>query len=127
MEVVDDLQDAGIAKPFSGFAKGALRPICASQSAPPTRRRTSSGSGSGLRAPSTAHHSCQGQGLGETLLLDAIRRVVRASATLMVYAVIVDAKNDRAVAFYERYGFRAFATEQRRLFLPLETFEKLGL
>ena len=30
-------------------------------------------------------------------------------------------------AAYERYGFRAFASEQRRLFLPLETFEKLGL
>ena len=71
--------------------------------------------------------ACQGQGLGETLLLDAIRRVVRASATLMVYAIIVDAKNDRAVAFYERYGFRTFASIQRRLFLPLETFEKLGL
>jgi hypothetical protein len=27
---------------------------------------------------------------------------------------------------YERYGFRAFASEPRRLFLPLETFEKLG-
>jgi len=71
--------------------------------------------------------ACQGQGLGETLLLDAIRRVVRASATLAVYAIVVDAKNDRAVAFYERYGFRAFARIERRLFLPLETFEKLGL
>jgi ribosomal protein S18 acetylase RimI-like enzyme len=69
----------------------------------------------------------QGRGLGETLLLDALRRVVRASAILAVYAMVVDAKNDRAVAFYERYGFRAFSTEQRRLFLPLETFDKLGL
>lgn len=69
----------------------------------------------------------QGRGLGETLLLDAIRRVARASATLAVYAIVVDAKNDRALAFYERYGFRAFPSEQRRLFLPLETFEKLGL
>ena len=67
--------------------------------------------------------ACQGQGLGETLLLDAVRRVVRASATLMVYAIIVD----RAVAFYERYGFRTFASIQRRLFLPLETSEKLRL
>lgn len=71
--------------------------------------------------------TCQERGLGETLLLDAIRRVVRASATLAVYAIVVDAKNDRTVGFYERYGFRPFATEQRRLFLPLETFEKLGL
>ena len=69
----------------------------------------------------------QGRGLGETLLLDAIRRVVRASTTIAVHAIIVDAKNERAQAFHERYGFRAFASEPRRLFLPLETFEKLGL
>jgi len=69
----------------------------------------------------------QGRGLGETLLLDAIRRVVRASTTIAVYAVVVDTKNERAQAFYERYGFRGFASEPRRLFLPLETFEKLEL
>ncbi len=69
----------------------------------------------------------QGRGFGEMLLLDAIRRVVRASTTIALYAVIVDAKNERAQAFCERYGFRAFASEPRRLFLPLETFEKLGL
>jgi hypothetical protein len=34
---------------------------------------------------------------------------------------------ERARTFYERYGFRAFASERRRLFLPLETFEKLKL
>ena len=69
----------------------------------------------------------QGRGLGEMLLLDAIRRVVRASTTIAVYAIIVDAKTDGAQAFYERSGFRAFSSEPRRLFLPLETFEKLGL
>ena len=69
----------------------------------------------------------QGRGLGETLLLDAARRLVRASATIAVYAMVVDAKNDRARAFYERYGFRAFVSMPRRLFLPLQTIEKLGL
>ena len=71
--------------------------------------------------------SQQGRGLGETLLLDAIRRVVRAGTTIAVYAIIVDAKTAGAQAFYERYGFRAFAATPRRLFLPLETFETLGL
>jgi ribosomal protein S18 acetylase RimI-like enzyme len=66
-------------------------------------------------------------GLGETLLLDALRRVVRASTALAIHAIIVDAKNERAQAFYERYGFRSFTSEPRRLFLPLETVEKLGL
>ena len=69
----------------------------------------------------------QGRGLGEMLLLDAIRRVLRASATMAVHAVVVDAKNMRAQAFHERYGFRVFAGRPHRLFLPLETFEKLGL
>ena len=68
----------------------------------------------------------QGRGLGEFLLLDAIRRVVRASDVVGVYAVVVDAKNDRALAFYERYGFRSFPSTARRLFLPLRTFEMLG-
>ena len=72
-------------------------------------------------------HRSQGRGLGEILLLDAIRRVVRASNAIGVYAIVVDAKNDRARAFYERYGFRPFPSTPRRLFLPLHTFEKLGL
>jgi len=69
----------------------------------------------------------QGRGLGETLLLDAIGRVVRASTTIAAYAVVVDAKNDTARAFYERYGFRPFPSTPRRLFLPLAIFEKLRL
>lgn len=69
----------------------------------------------------------QGRGLGEMLLLDAIRRVDRASTAIAIYALIVDAKNANAQAFYERYGFRMFARAPRRLFLPLETLEKLGL
>lgn len=69
----------------------------------------------------------QGRGLGEALLIDAARRVLRASAALAVYAIVVDAKNDRARTFYEHYGFRTFASLPNRLFLPLETFEKLGL
>lgn len=54
------------------------------------------------------------------------RRLAGLPAT-MSYAVIVDAKNDRPVAFYEPYGFRTFASMQRRIFLPFETFERLGL
>ncbi len=69
----------------------------------------------------------QGRGLGETLLLDAIRRIVRASDVVGVYAVVVDAKNDHVLAFYERYGFKSFPSTARRLFLPLRTFERLGL
>jgi GNAT superfamily N-acetyltransferase len=69
----------------------------------------------------------QGRGLGETLLLDAAHRVLRASAALAVNALVVDALSDRAAAFYARYGFLPFASTPRRLFLPLATFEQAGL
>ena len=69
----------------------------------------------------------QGKGLGELLLIDVARRVQRASSAVAIYAISVDAKDDRAQAFYERYGFQAFAEMPRRLFLPLRTIEKLGL
>ena len=41
----------------------------------------------------------QGQGLGEIMLLDAVRRVIRASRALAVYAVVVDAKHGIAARF----------------------------
>ena len=69
----------------------------------------------------------QGSGLGEVLLLDAIHRIVRAGDTIGVYAVVVDVLHDRASAFYERYGFVPFPSQPLRLYLPLRTFEQLGL
>ena len=63
----------------------------------------------------------RGQGLGELLLADAIRRILGAGRTLAAYAIIVDAKNDRAIAFYQRYGFRPFPSRPNRLFLLTST------
>ena len=66
-----------------------------------------------------------GQGLGSALLLDALRRVLHASNALAVYAVVVDAKDERAQAFYEHFGFIALPGTARRLFLPIRTLERL--
>ena len=61
-----------------------------------------------------------GQGLGSALLADVLRRVVRASAALAVYAVVVDAKDEQAQAFYEHFGFIELPGAKRRLFYPVE-------
>lgn len=68
--------------------------------------------------------STQGQGLGKYLLIDAFHRVLQASETLAVYAIVVDAKNDKARAFYKRYGFIGFPQTPSRLFIPLETVRR---
>jgi stage V sporulation protein SpoVS len=58
------------------------------------------------------------------MLAGAIKRVLRASEALAVHAIVVDAKNDRAKAFYERYGFVAFVDTPNHLYLPLDTVLK---
>ena len=67
----------------------------------------------------------QGKGLGGVLLIDAVLRVARAE--LGVFAMMVDAKDEDAQRFYERYGFRLLAGEERRLCLPIaEAVRRLG-
>jgi GNAT superfamily N-acetyltransferase len=63
----------------------------------------------------------RGQGIGGLLLADAIRRILSASRSLAIFAIIVDAKDDRAVAFYEDFGFRRFPARPGRLFLLTST------
>jgi GNAT superfamily N-acetyltransferase len=50
--------------------------------------------------------SLQGQGLGSVLLADALSRVVAATQTVAARFVVVDAINEPAVTFYQRFGFR---------------------
>lgn len=59
----------------------------------------------------------RGRAIGELLLADAVRRIVAAGSTLAVFAIVVDAKDESAVAFYKEFGFRTFPLRPDRLFL----------
>lgn len=66
--------------------------------------------------------STQGQGLGKFLLVDAMKRVLAASVSVGVYALLVDAKDDQAKTFYKKYGFIELIDEPMTLFLSLASF-----
>ncbi len=66
-------------------------------------------------------HRYRGQGLGGRLLFDAFARSLRISEEIASTMVVVDAKDEAARGFYERYGFRVLLDQQTRLFLPMET------
>jgi GNAT superfamily N-acetyltransferase len=72
------------------------------------------------------HQDCKGQGLGEVLLMDALKRSWETSRHVASWAVVVDAKQD-VRAFYLKYDFIPFSTQPNRLFLPMKTIEKLFL
>lgn len=63
----------------------------------------------------------RGLGIGELLLADAVRRILGASRSVAVFAIVVDAKDDHAITFYESFGFRQFPTHGHRLFLLTST------
>jgi ribosomal protein S18 acetylase RimI-like enzyme len=59
----------------------------------------------------------QGRKLGSALLWDAIARSTRSE--IAVFALIVDAKDDQAEAFYSHHGFVSFLSQPRQLVLTL--------
>ncbi|MBU6436830.1 MAG: GNAT family N-acetyltransferase, partial [Betaproteobacteria bacterium] len=63
--------------------------------------------------------SVSGQGVGEFLLVDALRRSLEVAQQIAAMAVIVDAKDERAASFYRRFDFRPFQQTPLRLFLPM--------
>jgi GNAT superfamily N-acetyltransferase len=78
-----------------------------------------------LLARLAVDQSAQGKGLGETLLLDALQRALDLSSGIGVYAIEVDALDDQAAAFYQRYGFSPLVDNPRHLYLPIATVEDL--
>jgi GNAT superfamily N-acetyltransferase len=64
----------------------------------------------------------RGRELGGALLWDAGMRALRSG--LAAFALVVDAKDEQAEAFYRHHGFILFGGPDRRLVLPLATFAK---
>ncbi len=65
--------------------------------------------------------SVRGQGIGELLVADAVRRILDVSESVAVYAIVVDAKNEWASKFYRSFGFIPFPDSPKRLFLLATT------
>ena len=69
----------------------------------------------------------QGQGLGEYLLIDALRRAEYLANQIGIRAVEVEAINETAKRFYERYGFLSLEDDPHHLLLPMNVIRKLHL
>jgi ribosomal protein S18 acetylase RimI-like enzyme len=59
----------------------------------------------------------RGRRLGGALVMDAAMRAARSDPA--IFALVVDAKNASAIAFYERLGFQRFASKRDSLFLSI--------
>lgn len=62
------------------------------------------------------------QGLGGALLADALDRAARSE--IAAFALVVDAKDETAAAFYRHHGFIALPDSPLTLFLPLAAVQR---
>jgi predicted GNAT family N-acyltransferase len=67
----------------------------------------------------------KGRGLGELLLMGAMKRALEHSRNIASVAVVVDAIDENARTFYIRYGFIDIPNHSNRLFMPMMTVAQL--
>jgi predicted GNAT family N-acyltransferase len=67
----------------------------------------------------------KGKGLGQLMLVDALKKSYQASKQIASVALIVEAINEQAVSFYQKFGFISFQSSRDRLYLPMKTIEKI--
>lgn len=67
----------------------------------------------------------RGKGLGELLLLDALKRSYKVSqAQIRSMAIVVDPLHEDAEAFYRKYDFISLP-DSRKMFLPMQSIVPL--
>lgn len=59
----------------------------------------------------------RGRGLGSVLLTDAARRA--AGSEVAVFALVVDAKDEAAEAFYRHHGFQGYGSAPGKMVAPI--------
>ncbi|MFA6967143.1 GNAT family N-acetyltransferase [Bosea sp. (in: a-proteobacteria)] len=67
----------------------------------------------------------QGQGYGDALIVHAFRTTRAAAEQIGILGMIVDAKDEKAAAFYEGFGFRRLAGTPNRLALPISAMDRV--
>lgn len=78
-----------------------------------------------LLARLAVDQSAQGRRLGQSLLLDAIRRVLSVAESVGVRALLVHAKHERAANFYRKHaGFEPLPGDPLALYLLLKDARK---
>ena len=81
-----------------------------------------------LLARLAVDRSVQGRGVGAWLLQDAMRRALSASEEFGVRVLLAHAIDERARAFYERFGFEPSPTDPLNLQLLIKDIRKtLGM
>lgn len=68
-------------------------------------------------------HRCQGKGMGQHLMAFALQLALNFSNQVGIYAVVVDAKDEKASRFYQTLGFQPMLDQPLCLYLPIKNLK----
>ena len=67
----------------------------------------------------------KGQGYGDALLFHAFKTTLDMAKKIGILGMVVDAKDETAARFYEKFGFKRLSASSNRLVLPLSALAPL--
>jgi len=73
----------------------------------------------------TVDQRYQGQGVGQALLVSALKHCVQHSQSIAAMVVVVDAINAEAARFYRHFNFQPFPETPDKLFITMKLLTKL--
>ncbi len=112
------LEDKSNTQHIVGFYTLTMTPIDLTALPARLQKKHQLATSGGLIARLAVDEQYSGQGFGEWLLIDALKKLLQASDAVGFPLVIVDAK-DGARHFYEKYGFSAFHDTENKLFITI--------
>ena len=112
------LEDANNSSHIIGFYTLTMTPIDLKALPDKLQKKHQASTSGGLIARLAVDDRYKGKGLGEWLLIDALRKLLAASDSVAFPVVIVDAK-DGAKNFYQRYVLQAFQEAENKLFITI--------
>jgi len=77
-----------------------------------------------LLARLAVDHQFQRGGIGKGLLRDALQRALSAADVIGIRAVLVHAKDEKAAAFYRKFGFESSPTDLLHLMLLMKDLRR---
>jgi len=71
------------------------------------------------------HTPAARQGIGAALLVDAFKRALTIADNAGVWALTLDATDDAAASYYERFDFERLTPDSLEMFIPIGTLRQL--
>lgn len=112
------LEDDNDPRIIVGFYTLTMTPIDLKALPAQLQKKHQSSTSGGLIARLAIDKRYKGKGIGEWLLIDALKKLLQASNTVAFPVIIVDAK-DGAENFYTKYGFTPFTEADNKLFITI--------